>query len=110
MVQPIPKKAVLHLAKAAAMCTTCHDYACPLPPIPPFLLVQNLPSKWIVPTNNMRPKSEDPCFQAMLPESETGHNPSSPMMCSLSPSKPHVMELHEGDDYFEINYTWGDVL
>ena len=29
-------------AKAAAMCTACHDYAHPHPPIPPFLLAQNL--------------------------------------------------------------------
>jgi len=29
------------------------------PPIPPFLLVQNLSSNQIVPTGNMRPKSDD---------------------------------------------------
>ena len=31
----------------------------PPPPIPPFLLVQNLSSKRIAPTDNMRPKSDD---------------------------------------------------
>ena len=31
----------------------------PPPPIPPFLLAQNLSSKRIVPTDNMRPKSDD---------------------------------------------------
>ena len=50
MVQPVPTKAVLHPAKAAAMCTACHDYAHPHPPIPLFLLAQNLSSKRIVPT------------------------------------------------------------
>ena len=29
------------------------------PPIPPFMLVQNLSSKRIAPTDNMRPKSDD---------------------------------------------------
>ena len=30
-----------------------------LPPIPPFMLAQNLPSKRIAPTDNMRPKLHD---------------------------------------------------
>ena len=29
------------------------------PPFPPFLLVQNLSSKWIVPSGNMQPKLDD---------------------------------------------------
>ena len=41
------------------MCTGSHDYACPPPPIPPFLLAQNLSSKWIGPTDNMQPKLHD---------------------------------------------------
>ena len=49
---------MVYPAKAAAMYTACHDYARPPPPIPPFLLAQNLSSKGIVPTDNMRPKSE----------------------------------------------------
>ena len=28
-------------------------------PLPPFLLVQNLPSKWIVPTDNMQSKTDN---------------------------------------------------
>ena len=48
----------LHQAKAVAMCMACHDYVHP-PPVPPFFLGQNLSSKWIVPTDNMRPKSDD---------------------------------------------------
>ena len=28
-------------------------------PVPPFLLVENLSSKWIVPTNNMWPKTDN---------------------------------------------------
>ena len=29
------------------------------PPVPPFLLAQNLSSKQIAPTDNMRPKTDD---------------------------------------------------
>ena len=54
MVQPVPIKAILHPAKAADMRTTPYASDSPPPPIPPFLLVQNLSSKWIVPTDNMR--------------------------------------------------------
>ena len=59
MVQPVPTKAVLQPAKAAAMCTTCHDYACPPPFISPFLLAQDLSSKQIALTDKMRPKSDN---------------------------------------------------
>jgi len=46
-------------SKAAAMFTAPHaETHLPLP-IPPFLLAQNLSSKWIAPTDNMRPKSDD---------------------------------------------------
>ena len=41
------------------MCMACHNYARPPPPIPPFLLAQNLSSKQIAPTDNMRPKLHD---------------------------------------------------
>ena len=59
MVKPVPTKAVLQPAKAAAMCMACLEYARPPPPIPPFLLGQKLSSKWITPTDNMWPKSDD---------------------------------------------------
>ena len=49
----------LQPAKAAAMCKACHDHAHPPPPIPSFLLAQNLFSKQIAPTDNMRQESED---------------------------------------------------
>ena len=43
---------------------SCHAHGSsrwthPPPPIPPFLLVQNLSSKQIAPTDNMRPKLHD---------------------------------------------------
>ena len=43
---------------------SCHVHGTPgwthpPPPIPPFLLAQNLSSKRIAPTDNMRPKSDD---------------------------------------------------
>ena len=53
MAQPVPTKAFLQPAKTAAICTAC---PCPPPPVPPFLLVQNLSSKPITPTDNMQPK------------------------------------------------------
>ena len=52
-------KAFLQPAKAAAMCTAPRAEICPPPPITPFLLAQNLSSKWIAPTDNMQPKSDD---------------------------------------------------
>ena len=59
MAKPVPTKALLQPAKAAAMCTASRAETHPPPPIPPFLLVQNLSSKWIAPTDNMRPKLHD---------------------------------------------------
>ena len=57
MAKPVPTKAFLQTAKAAAMCTAPHAEICP--PISPFLLVQNLSSKRIALTDNMRPKLHD---------------------------------------------------
>ena len=45
-------------AKVAAMCMGCPDYGYPPPPIPPFLVVQNLYLK-IVTTDNLLLKSDD---------------------------------------------------
>ena len=59
MARPVLTKAFLQPAKTAAMCTACHDYARPPPPVPPFLLAQNLSSKQIVPTDNMWSKLHD---------------------------------------------------
>ena len=59
MAKPVPTKAFLQLAKAAAMCTALRDQPTHLPPIPPFLLVQNLSSKQIAPTDKVRPKLHD---------------------------------------------------
>ena len=61
MPKPVPTKAFLQPAKAAAMCTAPRAETHPPPPIPPFLLVQNLSSKRIAPTDNMRPKLHDEC-------------------------------------------------
>ena len=51
-------RAFLQLAATAAM--HCHPEGCTHPPplAPPFLLAQNLSSKQIGPTDNMRPKSD----------------------------------------------------
>ena len=59
MAKPVPTKAFLQPAKTAAMCTACHDYAHPPPSVPHFLLAQNLSSKRIAPTDNMRSKLHD---------------------------------------------------
>ena len=59
MHKPVPTKAFLQPAKAAAMCTAFHAETRPPPPIPPFLLAQNLSSKRITPTDNMWPKLHD---------------------------------------------------
>ena len=48
--------------QAAAMATMhCRPERCtyPPPPVPPFRLAQNLSSKWIVPTDNMWPKTDN---------------------------------------------------
>ena len=54
--KPVPTKAFLQPAKAAAMCTAPRAETHLPPPIPPFWLAQNLSSKWIAPTDNMRLK------------------------------------------------------
>ena len=66
MVQPVPTKAIVQPAKAAAMCMATSAETRPTPPIPPFLLVQNLSSKRIAPTDNMRPKSDDAMWHHWL--------------------------------------------
>ena len=48
MAQPVLTKAFLQLAKIAAMCTAHRDYDCSSSPIPLYLVVKNLSSKWIV--------------------------------------------------------------
>ena len=58
MVRPMPTKAFLQLAKAAArwdrgMWVGCCAETRPRPPIPPFLLAQYPSSKWIAPTDNV---------------------------------------------------------
>ena len=59
MAKLVPNKAFLQPAKATAMCTAPHAETRPPPPIPPFLLAQNLSSKRIAPTDNMQPKLHD---------------------------------------------------
>ena len=59
MVQQVPNKALLQLAKAATMCMAPHAERRPPLPIPPLLLAQNLPSNQIAPTDNMQPKLHD---------------------------------------------------
>ena len=59
MAKPVATKAFLQPAKAAAMCTAPHAETHSPPPIPPFLLAQNLSSKWIAPTDNVWPKLHD---------------------------------------------------
>ena len=59
MAQPVPTKAFLQPAKAAAMCMAPRAETRPPLPIPPFLLAQNLSSKRIAPTDNMWPKLHD---------------------------------------------------
>ena len=59
MAKPVPTKAFRQPAKAAAMCTALRAETRPPPPIPPFLLAQNLSSKWIAPTDNVWPKLHD---------------------------------------------------
>ena len=59
MAKPVPTKAFLQPAKAAAMCMALRAETRPSPPIPPFLLAQNLSLKRIVPTDNVQPKLHD---------------------------------------------------
>ena len=59
MAKPVPIKAFLQPAKTATMGTTLHAETWPPPPIRPFLLAQNLSSKWIAPTENVQPKMHD---------------------------------------------------
>ena len=52
-------RAFLQPAATAAMhCHTPGDTRLPLP-VPPFLLVQNLSSKWIAPNDNIQPNFND---------------------------------------------------
>ena len=54
---PVPTKAFLQPAKAAAMCTALRAETRPPPPIPPFFA--SAYSKRIAPTDNVRPKLHD---------------------------------------------------
>ena len=60
MVQLVPTKAVLQPVETAHICTACHDYADQPPPMLLVLLVQNLSSKRIAPTDNMQPSQTTP--------------------------------------------------
>ena len=59
MAHPTLTRGFLQAAAAAAM--HCQSERCTHPPpsVPPFLLVQNLSSKWITPRDSMRPKTDD---------------------------------------------------
>ena len=59
MAHPALTRAFLQPAATATM--HCQPERCthPPPPVPPFLLAQNLSSKRIVPADNMRSKSDD---------------------------------------------------
>ena len=59
MAHPSLTKAFLQPATTATMCCQAEWCTHPLPPVTPFLLAQNLSSKWIVPTDNMWPKSDN---------------------------------------------------
>ena len=63
MPKPVLTMAFLQPTKAAAMCMcmTCHTETRQPPPVSPFLLAQNLSSKWIAPTDNMQSKLHDKC-------------------------------------------------
>ena len=56
---PIFTKASLQAAATATVHCQAEQWTHPPPPVPPFLLAQNLSSKRIAPTNNMWPKSDD---------------------------------------------------
>ena len=57
--RPSLTKAFLQAAATATMHCQAERWTYPPPLIPPFLLAQNLFSKWIAPTDNMWPKSDD---------------------------------------------------
>ena len=59
MPKPVPTKVFLQPAKAVVMCKAPRAEIRPPPPIPPFLLAQNLFSKRNAPTDNMQPKFHD---------------------------------------------------
>ena len=59
MLRPVPTRAFLQPAKAAAMCMAPCAETRPSPPIPPFLVAQNLSSERIARTDNMQPKFHD---------------------------------------------------
>ena len=59
MAKPVPTKAFLQPAKAAAMCTAARGEPAHLPLSHLFLVAQNLSSKRIAPTDNMHPKLHD---------------------------------------------------
>ena len=71
----VQTKAFLQPANTDAMCTACHDYACPLPPVSPFLLAQNLSSTQTVPTDNVRSKLHDEIHPSSVVEGLTWHCP-----------------------------------
>ena len=54
---PALTKAFLQAAATAAMHCQAERWTHPPPPVPTFLLAQNLSSKRIAPTDNMRPKT-----------------------------------------------------
>ena len=68
MAQSVLIKAFLQPAKTTAMCT---EYACPPSLITPFCQRKTYNySKWIVPTDNMRPKLHDEYIHRLKETSE----------------------------------------
>ena len=60
MAHPSLTKAFLQAAATTTMHCQTERWTHPPPPIPPFLLVQNLSSKRIAPTDNMQPNLTTP--------------------------------------------------
>ena len=58
MAHPALTRAFLQAAATATIHFQPEQYTHPPPPVPPFLLAQNLSSKWIAPTDNLRPKPD----------------------------------------------------
>ena len=54
---PALTKAFLQVAATAAMHCQAEWWTHPPPPVPTFLLAENLPSKRIAPTDSMQPKT-----------------------------------------------------